>query len=244
MLHRRIKVITIMLGGALLAACKTQIPTPTELEAVQASNDAYLAYERGDCDTVRQLTDPDRLEVWSYNEGRNSMLLLQGFCREINDDIDGAHDIYRQLILETPDSFASQDAVERIRILKIIDQDPSYARRVRTARERIDPEKPKRTPVDRVPAEFPPLARATGIEGYAIVEFSITRRGDTEDPIVVESSPPLIFDGAALRAVRRWQYIPESSSGEDDQQLIRILFRQDGSQGPTEEAPADASAIQ
>jgi TonB family protein len=244
MLNRRVMVIVIVLGGALLAACKTPPPTPTELEAVQASTDAYLAYERGDCDTVRRLTDPDRLDVWSYSEGRNSMLLLQGFCLEIDGDHDRARDIYRQLILEAPDSFASQDAVERTRILKIMEQDPGYARRVETARERIDPEKTKRTPVDRVPAEFPPLAKATGVEGYAIVEFNITRRGDIEDPIVVDSSPPLLFDGAALRAVRRWQYMPKSGSSEDDQQLIRLLFRQDGSQDPSEEAPADASATQ
>jgi len=244
MLNRRVMVITFVLGGALLAACKTPAPTPTELEAVQASTDAYLAYERGDCDTVRRLTDPDRLDVWSYNEGRNSMLLLQGFCREIDGDVDGARDIYLQLILEAPDSFATQDAVERTRILKVMEQDSGYARRVDTARERIDPEKIKRTPIDRVPAEFPPLAKAIGIEGYAIVEFTITRRGDIEDPIIVDSSPRLLFDGAALRAVRRWQYMPKSGIGEDDQQLIRLLFRQDGSQDPTEEDPADASAIQ
>ena len=112
-----------ILGGALLAGCKTPPLTPTELEAVQASTDAYLAYARDDCDTVRRLTDPDRLDVWSYNEGRNSMLLLQGFCRELDGDIDEARDIYRQLILEAPDSFASQDAVERTRILKVMERD-------------------------------------------------------------------------------------------------------------------------
>jgi protein TonB len=245
MSHRRDKIITIVLGFALLTACKTNVPTPTELEAVQTSSDAYLAFERGDCETVRELADPEALEVWAFNEMRHSMLLLQGFCRELDGDIKGARDIYRQLVLEAPNSFASEDAVERTRVLRITEQDPNYTERIRTARERLDPDKPKRKPVDRVPAEFPPLAKATGIGGYAVLEFSVTRRGDTENPIVVESSPPLLFDGAAIRAVRRWSYTPKSSSRVDDLQLIRIVFKGDASPDSpdtTEEDAGDASS--
>lgn len=244
MLNRRAALITIALASALLTACQAKILTPTELEAVQTSADTYLAYERGDCRTVRTLADPDKLDVWAYNEMRHSMLLLQGFCREIDGDIKGARDIYRQLVLEAPNSFASDDAVERTRVLKLIENDPDYDRWVRTARERIDLEKPWRTPVERVPAEFPPLAQAAGIDGYAIVEFGITQRGDTDNPIIVESSPPLLFDGTTLRAVRRWQYVRNPSISKDDRQLIRILFRQDGSRDSTGEDAAGASVIQ
>jgi len=240
MLNRRVAII-IALGSALLAACQPKILTPTELEAVQTTSDSYLAFERGDCQTVRNLTDPDQLDIWASNEMRHSMLLLHGFCREIEGDSEGARDIYRQLILEAPRSFASGDAVERTRVLKLIENDIDYERRIRTARERIDPEKPRRTPIDRVPAEFPPLAKATGIDGYAIVEFSITQSGNTEDPIVVESHPPLLFDGSAIRAVRRWQYMREPSTRDDDRQLIRILFRRDGERDPAREDRAHDS---
>ena len=243
MLNGRATITTIVLGSALLFACKPQILTPTELETFQTSSDTYLAYARGDCPTVRKLADPDKLNVWAYNEWRHSMLLLQGFCREIEGDIKGARDIYRQLILEAPDSFASDDAVERTRILKLIENDPDYVGWVRTARERVNPEKPRRTPIDRVPVEFPPLAKATGIDGYAIVEFGITRRGDTENPIVVESSPPLLFDGTVLRAVRRWQYSRKSSTRKGDRQLIRILFRRDGTQDSTAEDATGVSSV-
>lgn len=241
MLSHRVAIIMIALGSVLLAACQPKALTPTELETIKASSDAYLAYERGDCQTVFKLTDPERLDLWAFNEMRHSMLLLQGFCRESEDDLEGARDIYRQLILESPNSFAADDAVERTRVLKVIEQDPDYADWIRTARERIDTEKPSRTPTERVPAEFPPLASATGIDGYAVVEFGITRSGETENPIVVESSPPLLFDGSALRAVRRWQYTSKRSTSPDDRQLIRILFRPDH---PREAADQDPSSPQ
>jgi TonB family protein len=238
MLYRRATIIAIALG---LAACQPKILAPTDLESVQTTTDAFLAFERGDCQTVLELTDPEKLSLWPYNEMRHSMLLLHGFCRELDGDLDGAGDIYRRLVLEAPNSFASEDAVERTRILRITAKDPDYARQIRTAPERLDPDKPKRKPIDRVSAEFPPLAKATNTDGYAIVEFRITRRGDTEDPIVVESSPPLLFEGSAIRAVRRWHYLPKTSNDEDDRQLIRIRFKGDSPSDRPDEEETDLS---
>lgn len=230
-----ITIILVALGGVSLSACRTPASAPTSLDATRTSSDSYLAYQRGDCLTVQKLTDPAGLRVWAHDEMRHSTLLLQGFCREIEGDIQGAREIYRQLAREAPGSFASDDAAERTRILKIIEKDPDYLQWVDDARERAHSDKPRRTPVDRIPVEFPPLAKAIGIDGYAIVEFEITRRGNTENPVVVESDPPLLFDGAVLRAVRRWQYEREPSTSEPDRQLIRILFRPDGWQGANDQ---------
>ena len=235
----RMAIFSIALASALLAACQANIPTPTELETVRTSSDAYLAYARGDCATVQRLVDRERLEAWTFDEMRHSTLLLQGFCSEIEGDIETARDLYRRLILEAPNSFASGDAVERTRTLKLIDEDPDYERQVRTARERIDPDKRRRTPIDRVSAIYPPLAKARGIGGFVVLEFGITARGDTQNPIVVDSRPPLLFDGSAIRAVRRWQYMRKPSKGEEDRQLIRILFKQDGTANPTLEEIVD-----
>ena len=38
-------------------------------------------------------------------------------------------------------------------------------------RERAAQGSTGRAPVDRIPADFPPLARRAGIEGFAVVEF-------------------------------------------------------------------------
>jgi TonB family protein len=227
MLSRRAAIFLVAMGSALLSACQSDLPAPTDLETVRTSSDAYLAYAREDCASVERLVDPERLDTWALNEMRYSTLLLRGFCSELGGDTAAARDVYRRLILEAPNSFASNDAVERTRTLKLIENNADFEDQIRTARERLDPDRPRRTPVDRVPAEYPPLAKARGIGGFAIVEFGITERGDTENPIVVDSSPPLLFDGSAIRAVRRWQYKRQSSTGDDDRQLIRILFQQE-----------------
>jgi len=224
--HRHVAAVAfIALIALLVSACRSTAPPPSELEGAQTASDAYLAYERGDCVTARRLSDPEVLESWPFNEMRHSVLLIQGFCREIDGDVDGAREIYRRLVLDAPTSFASDDAAERTRILKLIEDDPGYSSRVLEVKEGANPDRPRRTPIDRVPAQFPPLAKATGVEGYVVIDFDVTQRGTTEDPLVVDSHPPFLFDGAALRAVRQWQYMREGSADGDSRQLIRIVFR-------------------
>jgi TonB family protein len=228
MLNRWILVFAIALGSISLAGCRPQALTPTDVHAVDTAKSAYRAFADGDCETVETLTNEDSLEPWEFNEMRHSMMLLGAFCDEIDGDIDAARDIYRRLVVEAPSSFAADDAAERIRVLKDSEADPTYARRGEAARDRIDPSKPGRTAIDRVPVKFPPLAGAAGIEGYSIVEFGVTKEGETENPVVVDASPPLIFDGASIRAIRRWQYRRESTIDPDHRQLIRLLFQPDG----------------
>ena len=237
MLNRSITVFTLAAGCLALAACQTEILPPQELQAVETATSAYHAYERSDCATVEKLTDEDALDVWEFNEMRHSMKLLYGFCREIDGDVEAAQAIYRKLVLEAPASFAANDAAERIRVLKIEANDPSYALWAESARDRVDLSKLNRTPIDRVPVQFPPLAKATGIKGYAIVEFGVSKRGATENPVVVDSSPPLLFDGASVRAVRRWQYMRETQVDPNSRQLIRLLFRPDGQTSARESLP-------
>ena len=240
MLNRWIAITMVALTAATLSACQEKSLTPSELDTVQASSETYRAYERGDCEAVLKLADPERLKVWAFNEMRHSTLLLRGFCLETEGDISGAQKIYRSLVVESPGSFAADDAAERNRILKLAEDDPEYAERAKGSGSREHIGKPGRTPIDRVPVEFPPLAKAVGIGGYAVVEYGVTRHGETEDPIVVDSKPPLLFDGAALRAVRRWQFMRSTSSADTDRQLIRILFKRDGSPDPI--VPEDAAS--
>jgi len=59
------------------------------------------------------------------------------------------------------------------------------------------------------------------------VEFGLTPEGHTRDIRVVESSPPEVFDAAAIAAVRTWRF--ESVSAEDAARLprssVRLAFR-------------------
>jgi TonB family protein len=233
----------IALLGALAAAfaiagCKSQPMTPAQLERVQSSLDLHLAYARGDCAMVLRETDagvpvmPDLEEVWPSNR------LLRGFCLELDGKVPEARELYRELIVEGSQSFAAADARERLRILDIDESDPTLAQWMRDAKDRVDLSAPSRAPLERVPARYPPLARIAGITGYAVIEFGVTRTGETVEPLIADAQPPFIFDGAALRAVRSWSFAHDYAADPDHSQIVRIVFRLEGTQP---EAMADES---
>lgn len=60
---------------------------------------------------------------------------------------------------------------------------------------------------------YPPRALARGIEGYVVLEFTVTAAGTTRDPRVLEASPINIFDAAALAAAREFRYQPRIQAG-------------------------------
>lgn len=69
-------------------------------------------------------------------------------------------------------------------------------------------------PLVRIEPEYPINARQRGIEGWVVVEFTVTKIGSVADPVVLTSSPSRIFDRAALQAVRKWKYNPKVADGQ------------------------------
>ena len=239
MQHRAIALGLGLLCSIGLVACQsTGDVQTTEIDTIERATSAYRAYGRGDCDAVRQGLGRERIEGWEPSELRHSMLLVHAFCEELAGEDGDAVETYRGLIREAPLSFASEDARERLRILRLERNDPAYAEWVAAAGERVSETESSRTAVERVPAEFPPLAQRAGIEGFAVVEFGVTPRGDTDAPVIVDSQPPLLFDGAALRAVREWRYTPEPEATSTARQAIRIVFMpEDDPRSPDEPSP-------
>ena len=68
-------------------------------------------------------------------------------------------------------------------------------------------------PLVRINPDYPPRAQTRGIEGYVIVQFTITATGTVKDAIVVEAQPKGMFDDAALKAIARWRYNPKVDAG-------------------------------
>lgn len=68
-------------------------------------------------------------------------------------------------------------------------------------------------PLVRISPDYPPRALSRGIEGWVIVQFTISERGTVKDAIVVEAEPSDIFDEAALKAISRWRYNPRVEDG-------------------------------
>ncbi|MXW54224.1 MAG: energy transducer TonB [Gammaproteobacteria bacterium] len=69
-------------------------------------------------------------------------------------------------------------------------------------------------PIVKVNPQYPRRALQRGIEGWVIVQFTVTETGSTEDPFVVDSDPPGIFDRAAINAALKFVYKPRVVDGK------------------------------
>jgi protein TonB len=69
------------------------------------------------------------------------------------------------------------------------------------------------TPLVRIAPQYPLQAAERRIQGWVVVEFTISAAGTVMDPQVIASDPPSVFDGAALQAVRKWKYKPKVVDG-------------------------------
>ncbi len=67
-------------------------------------------------------------------------------------------------------------------------------------------------PLVRINPDYPPRALSRGIQGWVIVQFTISATGTVKDPEVIDSSNS-IFDDAALKAIARWRYNPKVEEG-------------------------------
>jgi|TARA_B110000438_G_scaffold302931_1_gene362330 periplasmic protein TonB len=69
-------------------------------------------------------------------------------------------------------------------------------------------------PIFQVPPIYPRRALERGIEGCAMLQFTVTKVGSTKDPEVLWSQPPGIFDRAAMRSALKYKYKPQIRDGE------------------------------
>lgn len=68
-------------------------------------------------------------------------------------------------------------------------------------------------PLVRIEPRYPPRALSRGIEGWVLLEFTVSPTGTVIDPQVVDSEPSSIFNRAAITAVSRWKYKPKVVDG-------------------------------
>ena len=68
-------------------------------------------------------------------------------------------------------------------------------------------------PIVKVAPVYPARALNRGLEGYVIVEFTVTRQGTVQDVFIIESSSSL-FDRAAIEAALKFKYKPRVIDGE------------------------------
>lgn len=69
-------------------------------------------------------------------------------------------------------------------------------------------------PIVKVQPQYPRRALSRGIEGYVIVEFTVTTNGSVKDPVVIEAVPQNVFNRAAMKAALKFKYKPRVIDGE------------------------------
>ncbi len=80
-------------------------------------------------------------------------------------------------------------------------------------------------PLVRIEPEYPMQARQNGIEGWAVVAFTVSAAGTVKDAVVVASEPGTVFDRAALSAVTKWKYNPKVVDGRPvERSGIKVRF--------------------
>jgi len=70
-------------------------------------------------------------------------------------------------------------------------------------------------PIVKVAPIYPNRALTRGIEGYCVVEYTVTRQGTVKDPVVVESQcTSSLFHSASVNAALKFKYKPRIMDGE------------------------------
>ena len=69
-------------------------------------------------------------------------------------------------------------------------------------------------PIVKVAPEYPRRALQRGIQGYVIVEYTVTKLGTVENPRVIEAEPAGMFDEAAIKSALKYKYKPRVVDGE------------------------------
>ncbi|MEC7470813.1 MAG: TonB family protein [Pseudomonadota bacterium] len=86
-------------------------------------------------------------------------------------------------------------------------------------------------PIVKVSPVYPRRALQRGIEGFVIVEFTVTKQGAVKDVYVIEPNPDGIFEQAAMDAAMKFKYKPRVVNGEATEVSgvqNRITFQIDG----------------
>jgi protein TonB len=69
-------------------------------------------------------------------------------------------------------------------------------------------------PIVKVAPVYPRRALSRGIEGYVIVEFTVSKQGSVKHPLVIKAEPANLFEQAAIDATLKFKYKPRVVNGE------------------------------
>ena len=74
---------------------------------------------------------------------------------------------------------------------------------------------------------YPAQAMRDHVEGWVLLEFTITETGSVRDIVVIESQPSGVFDTAAAEALAGWKYRPRMTDGRPVAHRSNVTMRFD-----------------
>ena len=77
-------------------------------------------------------------------------------------------------------------------------------------------------PVRQTAMQYPPKAKAQGVEGYVLVSLLIGDNGEVQKVRVLESEPGGVFEQTAVNAIRQWRFQPAQYQGKN----VKVWARQ------------------
>ena len=66
----------------------------------------------------------------------------------------------------------------------------------------------------KVQPTYPNRAAAQGIEGWVLVEYTVTTLGTVSDIRILDAEPKGVFDRSAINSVGKWRYQPREVNGK------------------------------
>lgn len=69
-------------------------------------------------------------------------------------------------------------------------------------------------PLLKVAPLYPQRAAQRNIEGYVIVEYTVTRNGNVRDVRIIDAKPANVFNQSAIEAARKFKYRPRKVGDE------------------------------
>ena len=82
-------------------------------------------------------------------------------------------------------------------------------------------------PIFMVQPIYPFVAVVKEIEGYVLIQFSVSENGSVSDVVILDSEPRYTFDDAALSAIRKFRFTPREVGGDPitaEQIQMRFAF--------------------
>ncbi len=80
-------------------------------------------------------------------------------------------------------------------------------------------------PLNHITPQYPISARQQKIEGYVLVEFTVTREGVPFGIVILDRSPSDIFNASAINTAERFRFRPRVENGTPvEAQGAQFLF--------------------